>query len=53
MQVETLQAQLAQASQEPKAAEERHDVAIRTLSEKESELARLPTGLKRSAKKTA
>ena len=45
MQVETLQAQLAQASQEPKAAEERHDVAIRTLSTKESELARLTTAL--------
>jgi chromosome segregation ATPase len=45
MQVETLQAQLAQASQEAKAAEERHDVAIRTLSEKESELARLATAL--------
>ena len=45
MQVETLQAQLARASQEAKAAEERHDVAIRTLSEKESELARLTTAL--------
>jgi chromosome segregation ATPase len=45
MQVEALEALLGQASQEAKAAEARHDVAIRTLSEKESELARLTTAL--------
>jgi chromosome segregation ATPase len=45
MQVEALQAKHAQASQKAKAAEERHDVAVRTLSEKESELARLTAAL--------
>jgi chromosome segregation ATPase len=41
MQVETLQAQLAQAGEATKAAEQCRDGAVRALSEKESELARL------------
>jgi chromosome segregation ATPase len=45
MQVEALQTQCAQAGQEAKAAKERRDVAVRTVSEKESELARLTTAL--------
>jgi chromosome segregation ATPase len=45
MQVEALQGQLARADEEAKAAEERRDVAVRALSEKESELARLATAL--------
>ena len=45
MQVEALQTQCAQAGQEAKAAKERRDVAVRTVSEKKSELARLTTAL--------
>ena len=44
MQVETLQAQLAQVGEATRAAEECRDVAVRALSEKESELARLALG---------
>jgi hypothetical protein len=45
MQVETLQAQLAQAGEAIKAAEECRDVTVRALSGKESELARLAAAL--------
>jgi chromosome segregation ATPase len=45
VQLEALQARHAQAGQEAKAAEELRDLAIRTLSEKESELTRLATAL--------
>jgi chromosome segregation ATPase len=44
-QVETLQVQLLQAAEATKAAEERGDVAVRALSEKESKLAGLTTAL--------
>jgi hypothetical protein len=43
MKVETLRAQLAEAGEAIKAAEECRDVNVRALSEKESELARLAT----------
>jgi chromosome segregation ATPase len=45
MQVETLHGQLAQVGETAKALEERRDVAVCALSEKESELARLATAL--------
>jgi chromosome segregation ATPase len=45
MQVETLHGQLAQLGETAKALEERRDVAVSALSEKESELARLATAL--------
>ena len=45
MQVETLHGQLAQVGETAKALEERRNVAVSALSEKESELARLATAL--------
>ena len=45
MQVETLHGQVAQLGETAKALEERRDVAVSALSEKESELARLATAL--------
>jgi chromosome segregation ATPase len=45
MQVETLHGQLTQVGETAKALEERRDVAVSALSEKESELARLATAL--------
>ena len=45
MQVQTLNERLIQAGQEAKAVEERRDAAVRALSEKESELARLTSVL--------
>jgi chromosome segregation ATPase len=45
MEVQTLQRQLAQAGEEAKAAEDRRDAALRDLSEKESALVQLTTGL--------
>jgi hypothetical protein len=45
MQVQTLNERLIQAGQQAKAVEERRDAAVRALSEKESELARLTSVL--------
>ena len=45
MQVQTLNERLIQAGQEAKAVEERRDAAVRALSEKELELARLTSVL--------
>ncbi len=45
MQVETLHGKLAEAGDATKALEERRNVAVRALSEKESELAKLTTTL--------
>ena len=45
MQVETLHGQLAQVGETAKALEERRNVAVSALSEKESDLARLATAL--------
>jgi chromosome segregation ATPase len=45
MQVETLHGQIAQVGETAKALEERRNVAVSALSEKESELAKLATAL--------
>jgi chromosome segregation ATPase len=45
MQVQTLNERLTQAGEETRAAEDHRDAALRALSEKESELARLMTAL--------
>ena len=45
MQVQTLNERLTEASEETRAVEGRRDAAVRALSEKESELARLTTAL--------
>jgi chromosome segregation ATPase len=45
MQVQTLNERLTEAGEETRAVEERRDAAVRALSEKESELARLTTAL--------
>ena len=45
MQIQALNERLTQAGEETRAVEERHNAAVRALSEKESELARVTNAL--------